>query len=671
MVLYALTIFASAFLLFALQPIIAKLILPWFGGSAAVWATCILFFQAVLLLGYLYAHCSVRYLRSRLQMPVHIALLGLSILLLPIVPDAGWKPSGSEDPVLRILALLAVSVGMPYFMLSTTGPLLQSWYAGAYKVVFPYRLYAVSNLGSMLALLSYPVLIEPYVDSGLQSRLWSGGYLIAVMLCVLTAILSWRRYRPVELAESASGPHSAHIPLRTQAIWMLLAACPSVLLLATTNQLCQNVAAIPFLWVLPLSLYLLSFILCFERDGWYNRRVYRWLIGPALIGMCVLLLGQYSVHNVRLLVTLISAGLFLCCMFCHGELAMMKPHARNLTSFFLMISIGGAAGGFFVGMIAPHVFTSNLELPVGLAVCALLAMSQLYGRARPGFLLKGGIAIALGFCVSMYFFAGAGGTRRMARNFYGSVRVDDLGSSDGPDGMRVFFHGTINHGAQFRNAALKDRATAYYGPDSGVGMVLRNPRRTPQRVGVVGLGVGTLAAYGRAGDDYRFYEINPLVIQLARSEFSFLKNSAARIEVVLGDARLSLERERPQQFDVLVLDAFSGDSIPVHLLTREAFQCYMRHVQPEGILAVHISNRYLDLGPVVQRAADTFGKQAVLIESQGAFDQKTLPATWILLTANREYLDIPVLRTAGLRLRPRTGFRAWTDDYSNLFNILR
>jgi SAM-dependent methyltransferase len=751
MLLYALTTLLSAFLLFQVQPVIAKIILPWFGGSAAVWTTCLLFFQIVLLLGYLYAHAVVRYLKPRAQMLVHGALLLASALALPIYPNAVWKPSGAEEPTFAILRLLALTVGLPYFLLSTTGPLLQAWYARRYKGAMPYRLYALSNAGSMFALLSYPVLFEPRFTTHEQSWIWSGAYGLFILACGFTAFRSGTAFVVEDLAAGGA----AHKPgFRQYALWLALPACASILLLAITNHLSQNVAAIPFLWVLPLSIYLLSFILCFEGSGWYRRNPYLQLLVVAL-GSMAFANTVDSTGNVpiKVMVPLFSLGLFTCCMVCHGELARLKPHPRYLTHFYLMISAGGAIGGLTVGLIAPYFFRALYELPLGLALCGVLALCVLYRDSEyswfqqllppPRILFAAAATAALGllayprrgsllaygenlvhlfkkkfeqpddfltyvllvflvlwsivalvalrrgrvrhqlaaiasemFVLVMvgYLAFGAkeltGDYRVTVRNFYGALRVRDSGPPSDFAATRTLTHGTINHGEQFLNPMRRNLPTTYYGPNTGVGIAIREKQsKGAIRVGVIGLGTGTIASYGRLGDYYRFYEINPLILRLARTEFTFVPECKAKLDVAMGDARLSLEREAPENFDVLAVDAFSSDSIPVHLLTREAMAVYARHLKPDGILAVHISNRYLNLQPVLATEIAATGARARLVDTDDDESQDVFGATWVLITAPSPGFPEGVV-AASRPIESRT-VRLWTDDYSNLLQILK
>jgi SAM-dependent methyltransferase len=675
MALYATTVFLSAFLLFQVQPLVAKIILPWFGGSAAVWTVCMLFFQVLLLLGYFYAHGSIRYQAPTRQRWVHGALLLAAIAVLPLAPGEAWKPQGSDDPTLRILALLAASVGLPYLLLSTTGPLAQAWFARQYAGASPYRLFALSNLGSMLALVSYPLLVEPFAPLRWQTSAWSLGFLVFALLC---GTLAWRAAARGGGPGESSAADAQRPGAAARLLWIGLPACASVLLLAFTSHMSLNIAAIPLLWVLPLALYLLSFVLCFEAPRWYKRALWLPLLAVGLGGVCYTLTTNHRNTDVWLLVPLYSATLFAACMACHGELARSRPHPHYLTGYYLMIAFGGALGGVLVGLVSPHVFPDLYELPLGIAAVCLLIPAVLLlggGARRPGrALVLGGAAaaaaVALGAWLLGQYREDQEDARVTTRNFYGVLKTRDSG--EGPFEERILTHGTIVHGRQFLAPERRAWPTSYYGRDSGVGLAIaQQGRRGPVRVGVVGLGAGTLASYGRSGDAYRFYEINPRVIELARSEFSFLADSKARVEIALGDARLSLEREPDQAFDVLALDAFSSDSIPVHLLTSEAFAVYLRHLRADGILAVHVSNRYLDLVPVVQRAARHHALEARLVESDDDDDAGTYRSDWVLVARSPEVLAEPPLAGAAQEIEADDGVSLWTDDYSNVFRLLK
>jgi hypothetical protein len=675
-VLYGLTIFISAFLLFQVQPIIAKIIVPWFGGSSAIWTTCLLFFQLVLLLGYLYAYWMINWLRAKTQTIVHASLLVLAILVLPIIPGDSWKPSGPGWPTFRILALLTLTVGPPYFLLSATSPLLQAWYGQLREEGRPYRLFAVSNAASMLALLTYPVLVEPFLSTRHQAMIWSLGYMAFAALCATLAV-GKKNVRVLTEVNDLVDP-----PIRTeQFFWVALSMTASTLLLAVTNHLTQNVAAIPFLWILPLSLYLLSLILCFEGRGWYVRGLFLRLLPVALGAMAYALPSQYSGGPLFVVLPTYLAGLFVCCMVCHGELAELKPAAEYLTTFYLMISLGGALGGVFVCLFAPHVFPGFFELPIGLGCCAVLVTILL--RRDPSTIFykrqSRGAWLALVFFLGFYLAGlgveilnNIGDVDMMVRNFYGCLTIINTRPSNPEDATRRLGNGIIEHGRQFLAADRRREPITYYGPSSGLGLAIRaRGAHGRLHVGVIGLGAGTIAVYGRPGDLYTFYEINPLDIQLARSQFSFLRDSPAKIEINPGDARLSLERQTNQDFDVLAVDAFSGDAIPIHLLTQEAFILYFRHLKPGGIVAVHVSNRYLDLKPVVQRVAESLGKQAEFVRNQADQRNFIYKAEWMLVS-NRDNLSYDTEIQKALTPLPSTpGTRLWTDDYSSVFGVLK
>ena len=677
--LYGCTIFLSAFLLFQVQPVIGKMLLPWFGGSAAVWSTCLLFFQVLLLLGYLYAHWTNRFLAPKNQALLHILLLASSIAVLPITLNAAWKPTGGEDPTLLIIGLMAATIGLPYFLLSTTGPLLQAWFAREKSGTVPYRLFALSNFGSMLGLLSYPVVFEPTLTIPDMSIGWSATYVVFTLLC---AMLAWHGLRAHKVVHVHAEVEVNERPsARTLVLWAILAACPTILLMAVTSHLTQNVAPVPFLWVLPLGLYLMSFILCFEGGNWYRRGWYLPVFILWLGAMNYDLVERIAIHGVWLPIALYCSGLFISCMLCHGELAKMKPHPDHLTSFYLMIALGGAMGGTFVAIVAPRLFNSNYELPVAAIATALVIVTLVHREPAdpppriPGYRvwLKA-MVVAVGL-ISILATVGIARQNSMhrvlARNFYGMLSVADA-LGDGHI-KRQLVHGAILHGSQYLDSERRRWPTTYYGDNGGAGMAVLAARHDgqQQRVGVIGLGAGTMAAYGRAGDYYRFYEINPLVAQLARSQFTFLSDCPAIVETAMGDARLSLEREHPQQFDVLVVDAFSGDSIPVHLLTREAFAVYFRHMKPGGILAVHISNRNLDLAPVVKHASDYYGKEARLVDSEDDESRGLAGSAWILISDRANIFDAKELKDNVTAVEPESTIRPWTDDYSSIYTILK
>ncbi|KRB84951.1 spermidine synthase [Noviherbaspirillum sp. Root189] len=687
--LFAGTIFTSAFLLFLVQPLVSKQILPWFGGSAAVWATCMVFFQVVLLAGYAYADLTTRHLGPRRQVGLHIVLLLASALLLPIVADPGLKPAGGDDPALRILLLLILTMGLPYFLLSTTGPLVQAWLTRSVVDARVYRFYALSNFASLLALVAYPFLIEPRATLLSQAMAWSVLYGMFIVLCALSGLMFARHasLRPLDplhpshpshprhhsmAGDTPAPPEAAavHPPtLGDHATWLALSAMGSWMLLAVTNHITQNIAAVPFLWLLPLTIYLLSFILCFESDRWYRRKLFLLPVAAALALCAYGLQDGVLGFNIRTAIPLYATGLFFMCMFLHGELAMLRPSPRYLTRFYLMLSLGGALGGIAVGLLAPRLLPGYYELGIGLAIVALLAGWLFRGRLP---LMIGALLLAL-LCGSFFYKQVAAGRKdahTLMRSFYGSLRIADTHHVNAIDNVRGLYHGAIRHGEQFLDPARRREPTSYYGRETGIGLAINNARRDMRKIGLIGLGSGTLAAYGRVGDVYRFYEINPQVIALAQSEFSFLKDSPARIETVLGDARLTLEKEAPQGFDVLAVDAFSGDAIPVHLLTREAMDVYLRHMRPDGIIAFHVTNRFLSLAPVVQQIAAARGLNALLIHDDGMRTTRH-KTDWVLVARDAHTLAAEAFRKGSTSIPVIPGLRPWTDDFNNLFDVLK
>jgi hypothetical protein len=677
-ILLPVTIFLSAFLLFQVQPMIGRYVLPWFGGGPAVWTNCMLFFQVMLLAGYAYAHWLGSARHRKLQSGIHIGLLAVSLLFLPIAPRADlWKPASSDDPSGRILLLLAATVGVPYLLLSSTTPLLQRWFHLTREGESPWRLYALSNFGSLLALLSYPFIFEPFLRLRTQTFLWSALYAVFVMLCGWTA---WRVAALRPAAEPSETVSDSGLPLRDVLLWLALSACSSILLLATTNQISQEVAVSPFLWIAPLSIYLLTFILTFESDRWYRRGLFAAAAGVLAPVTCAVV-GATVVVSLWTQLGVDLAALFVTCMVCHGELARSKPSPRHLTAFYLTISAGGAMGGVFAALIAPRIFTEFAEYPMALAAACLLGF---LGWLRSGALVQWTsrnfavrvplMALLFGGVTSIV--AGVTSVQpglENRRNFYGILRVSERTEQNGR--LRQLTHGRIQHGFEFLDDAKRDRPTSYYGPSSGVALALE-ALPEPRRVAIVGLGAGTLAAWGRSGDTFRFYEINPAVEAIAQKWFFFLKDSKAQTEVVLGDARVQLERElaagRSHDFDLIAVDAFSSDAIPIHLLTAECGDLYRQRLVPDGILALHISNRSLDLEPVARGLARHLGWNARMVI--GLFDSNAGESNsrWVVLAEKAETLEKYRIRETLVGLSgPRRSIITWTDDFASLWHVLR
>jgi protein-L-isoaspartate O-methyltransferase len=679
---FSLTIFWGACLLFLVQPLIARFILPWFGGGPAVWTTCMLFFQVLLLGGYAYAHFSISRLTPRRQVITHLCLLALAVALLPITPGDQWKPTDGSHAAGHILLLLLACLGLPYLVLSATGPLLQAWFSKANPGVSPYRLYALSNVGSLLALLVYPFVLEPQLARQAQANWWSVG------LALYAVLAGWCGYKVWKSAGSdakavATDDGDEAPTLTRKLLWFALPACGVMLLLAITNKLCQDIAVVPFLWVLPLSLYLLSFIISFDSPRWYHRGFWLPLLVFFLVTVTYNLHAAESHPSITPLATIYLSTIFVACMVCHGEVFRLRPSANRLTSYYLSISAGGACGGLFVALVAPVIFPDYFELHLALFLTAALTIIVL--RQDPAAPLRKGIAnlawvvpflalAALGYCLADVATNSLRGAVSVTRGFYGVLKVTETDKHDPSRHHLTLQHGATIHGLQYLSAERRTDPTSYYTSTSGVGRLLRTYKPAGgRRVGAVGLGSGTLAAWGRPGDTFRFYEINDDVARLATSTFTYLKDSKAKTELVMGDARLSMEREPDQKYDVIILDAFSSDAIPVHLLTLEAFAHYQRHLKPDGAIVVHVSNRYLDLHPVVYRIAEKVGMPAVTIDDTDSSyeDDGFYGSDWILMTRNAGLLQQPLLRDA---TKPPVEFSArvlpWTDERSDLLRIL-
>jgi hypothetical protein len=678
---YAAPVFLGAFLLFALQPMAGKRILPRFGGGPAVWTTCMLLFQVLLLAGYAYAHLIATRLSPRLQRRLHVGALLLSApFLWVLLQQQTWNsaPATASDPVMAILRLLVVAIGFPYLMLASTGPLMQAWVMQSWAPrggSSPYRLYAVSNGASFLALLSYPVAVEPWISVQHQFWIWSAGYAVYI------AVTLWCAAQPIHAERQQEAQRAAALPDLLR--WLALAACGSTMLLAVTNQMCQEVAVIPFLWILPLALYLLTFTACFDHPRWYDRAWWGLALAILTPVACALLAISSNIavwpHILVDTLTLIAA-----CMVCHGELAASKPDPARLTYFYLAISAGGALGGVFVAVIAPRVFTDFTEFPLALAGACLLAL-DVWRRsgvvrhfAEQPMLTRSVVAgLAMAALLGVYLAYEAGDSRDLAavRNFYGILRVTQKG--DPPWVRRLLTHGRTVHGFQYQDDVKRLWPVSYYGAHSGLGLVMEfHPRRfeggRTLRVGVIGLGTGTVAAYGHAGDTIRYYEINPAVDRISNDYFTFRKDSKARVEVVSGDARLQLDVEGPQHYDVLAVDAFTSDAIPAHLLTAECAALYRRHLNDDGVLLFHISNRTLDLAPVVRAIAARLGWRAGRVASSPDTRYGVIQATWVIVSGNEMLWRAPVIQQAvdpwsDTDRRPLE----WTDDFTSLWRVLK
>ena len=627
-----------------------------------MWTTCLVFFQSVLLAGYAYADWTAR-LGARRQALLHTALLAASLACLPILASSGWKPQGDEAPIWRILLLLVATIGLPYFLLSTTTPLLQAWYWRRWRAAVPYRLFALSNLASLVALLGFPLAFEPLFDLKQLAVGWSFLFAAFALLCAGTAWFSMNGFEPEQPTRTAA------VPANKQMQWLALSAMGSVMLLAVTNHLTQNISSVPFLWVLPLALYLLTFILAFDHPRWYLRLP----VTAALAALVPAMAWAIPSLDLGVAAPLYLAGLFVACLFCHGELARLKPDPAHLTRFYLMISLGGALGAVLVAIVAPLVLRGYYELGIALVVLSVLGMARLPGKAAFAGILA---AVATASFVIRGAYDYTSGVRVMARDFYGVVRTAD---HEYPIRYRSMYHGAIMHGGQLLGDSFRNTPADYFGPTSGYGRVFGSLRelepKKPLSVGVIGLGAGVVGSWMRPGDRLVFYEISPRVVDIARREFTFLQDSPARTEVVLGDGRLSLEREPPRGYDVLGIDAFSGDSIPMHLVTREAMALYAKHLKPDGVIVFQATNRFIDLLPVVKRLAAEFGFEAVNISDSPEAEDG--PEYWysatdqVIVTRNRKLLAWPRVEAVAEPIMDRKDLPTFTDAHHNLLRILK
>ena len=669
---YAVAIFLSSALLFLIEPIAGKRILPLLGGSAAVWTACLVFFQCALLLGYFTAHWLATRLSTRAQVAVYLVLLALSLGQLLIAPELR---ASARHPITAVLWLLTISIGIPFVTLSATSPLLQAWYArSSAHGAKAYRLYAVSNIGSLLALVLYPWLIEPKFSVREQVTTLIIGFAILAAVCAAIAVTARNptAAAPTNALEATNLGENVVTQPRDRALWIALSATGSLLLSAITIHISQNVATIPLLWIVPLIAYLLSFVVAFGGDRWRPR----WLmLGLALIGLGG---AGYLLHKgilyipVRLAAGIFCGSLFLICLFLHSELYKRRPSSRELTHFYFYIAAGGALGAILVGVVAPSVLPGNYELAFGLAAVAALAVVVGWPY---GWVTRGSWIVATGLMLALVVEQVRDdqvNTLERVRNFYGTLHV-----TEGKDGtlaamVRTLYNGVISHGQQVFREDLSETPTTYYGRESGVGLAIDRCCNTrPRRIAVIGLGTGTIAAYGKPGDVIRFYDINPAVEPIARSRFRYIRDSPAQVDVVLGDARVSLEGETPQRYDVIAVDAFSGDAIPVHLIDAEALDLYRRHLAPGGIVAFHVSNRYLNLKPVVAQLADRVGMKTAYISNDGDDPKDVWSSDWVLVTNNEPFLKDSTVAAATTAIEMTKGLRLWTDDYNSLLPIWR
>ena len=667
---------------------IARYILPWFGGTVAVWTTAMLFFLVMLLAGYVYTHLIVSRLSVRRQVLLHILMLVVSLVFLPITPADHWKPEGGGVPLVQIASLLLMTVGMPYMMVASTAPLIQSWYTQTHPKRSPYQLYALSNIGSFLGLLSYPFFIEPLLGLNSQTLLWSATYGLFV-LASLWSSMTVLLYAKNGLESEKPNKKERPITRFDRVMWLLLSATGVVVLLATTNQLCKDVAVIPLLWILPLTLYLFSFIVTFGQPKWYYRPFWVSVMVLSISAVVYLLHQDYADVEVDLYVQIFIYSLVVlgCCMVCHGELYRLRPTAKHLTAFYLNISLGGAIGGVFVNLLAPMIFLGYWEFHASLVASILLfglcVRPDRHNWSQPQQLAFGTGWVVVLFATVFYLASHIKSQQEESiathRSFYGILRVYeyDVGTKDH---LRSLYHGRIGHGDQLLDPRFKTLPITYYGLQSGLGVAFQVQReflsqKRPHRdmqIGVVGLGTATIATYTNAGDNLRFYEINPDVTDIAQHYFSYLSDARGTINIVSGDARLSMERElrngQINQFDLLAIDAFSGDAIPIHLLTREALALYRRHLTSDGLIAIHISNLHFDLRPVVRALATDAGLRSVWISNNGDGRGED-PNDWMLLTSNKSVYDAVQTQAEPW---PENNIREilWVDDFADVLGTI-
>jgi spermidine synthase len=736
-VVFSLSLFVSATLLFWVQPMFAKMSLPLLGGTPAVWNTTMVFFQAILLGGYLYAHAVTRWLGLKRQVVLHFLLLLSALLLMPVGVAANWTPPATANPVLWLFLLLFVSLGLPAFMISSTAPLLQGWFVhtGHHTADDPYFLYAASNAGSMAALLGYPLFLEPWLKLSEQSAAWTGGYVLLMLLMAACAVIAWKRFTPAPViregederwgSEALQGDIGISWNLRL--VWFFLSFAPASLLLGVTTHISTDIAAVPLLWVVPLALYLLTFILVFGR-----RKIlpHQWMVFAQpfvvlpLVYVFMLGWGDYlSTFPLHLL------AFFICAMVCHGELAKTRPAARYLTEFYLWLSFGGVMGGLFNTLAAPVVFDSVAEYPLAFALACFLRPGP--DDEGPGFtmhwsdilqpamlaLAAGGVIFALqtfttlpaamtgrkivvlaalgllyalfrkrplrfGASVGFLLLLGAvtsatsGNVLLQERNFFGKIWVTE----DTGERFHSLNHGRAVHGAQHQDPSLRRDPLTYYtreGPLGNLYSALTGPY-APEKIGIIGLGAGTIAAYGQPGQKITFFEIDPDMERVARDStfFTYLQDCPAEVDIVLGDARLTLARTQDRNFDLIVVDAFSSDAIPIHLITKEALALYVSKLTDKGVLAFNISNRYLDLEPVLARIAAELKLIAITNRhlSASVFDQISSMksnSTWVVMTRQWQHIGYLPMIGAWRTSAGKETVDLWTDDFSNIVSVFQ
>lgn len=684
MIAFGFAIFLSAFLLFTVQPLLAKKLLPWFGGSPTVWLANMLFFQAILLAGYLYAFCLTKLPNSRWQVFIHFLLLGASFLFVPLSAHAielsTWLP-------LKIIFVLAQTFFLPGLLISASSPLLQYWFYRCYHAPFPYRYYALSNLGSLLGLLAYPFIIEPLLGLTKQMQLWSlfyGLFVLGVIGCLMVTLKRTQSTRLVpefsaRESDSSSSATQTALTYRRLFLWVLLTFLSNALLLSSTQFMLQNIVGFPLLWVLPLALYLITFIITFAHPKWYWRSF--WLM---IFGACIVfILSLISHHQLALWVQILvfSLLLFSGCMICHGELILLKPHPSRLTAFYLAIAFGGVLGGIFISLLAPLLLNSWVDFYGVLAAIFLVGTVafHLYSQHRFDKLIWPLMGLII--CLFAFFQENdhPGTIILKERNFFGMLEVLETFSANGQLEQRQLRNGSILHGLQFMHGPRRFEPSSYYSTGSGLSwafeferlLKFEQPYYKGLKVGVIGLGIGTISAMGQKGDLIRFYEIDPDVVKIAWQQFYYLKETKALVDIIVDDGRLALAKNPiSENYDILVVDAFSGDAIPLHLLTLEAMQTYLFHLAPQGILVFHISSRYIDLYPPLQALASYLGWYAYDCHNSADFKNWVSSSEWVLIT-RAPGLGMFLYDNHAILFRTERTGNIWTDDYHFIFSQIK
>lgn len=663
------SIFLSAFLMFIIQPLFAKKLLPWFGGGAAVWLTNILYFQAALLLGYFYSFLLTKIASLSLQVKIHFVLLALSLLFLPIKPVESLATLSLPLP-LTILSVLTASLFLPSLVICATSPLLQYWYSQCYHTDFPYRYYALSNFASLFGLFAFPLILEPLLGLNTQLHLWSGIYVL-FFLCIIGCLkIVHDQPAPVLVLEELK-----QSTLVTVMSWILPVFLSNALLLCITQVMMHDVAGFPLLWIIPLALYLITFIITFYRKDFYHRSI--WIVVFAIAFGFILLLPNS--HSLLLLaqVLVYSILLFSGCMICHGELVKLQPNKQLLPTFYLAIALGGVLGGVFVNLIAPLIFNTWWDL-YGILFCIFF-----YAGFFQNYTYKWwGAFAALGILFACHIQDMTATVIYQHRNYFGAFDITQTGVPPYTPLQRTLRHGSILHGQQYLDPVRRHFPASYYGPKSGVSLAIAFERqlKAPDavykglRIGVIGLGAGTVGALCQVGDTLCFYEIDPDVVKVANRFFYYLADTPAITHIELGDGRLVLEKKLhtsgSELYDVLVIDAFTGDSIPIHLLTQEALQIYSAHLAPNGILAFHISSRYVNLYPPLQALAKKLGFNAYLTSNSSKKELAIATSRWVLITRNPQ-LGTYVFQQGALEFDPKRTQRIWTDDYNYLLDAIQ